>query len=120
MSYKSWKAWRDRNPEKAKAYNRVYSARWYKAHPEKSNDRRLYAYYLKEYGITPELRQRLWEEQGKRCKICGKETNKPQLDHDHLTKRIRGMLCITCNTTLGKYKDDPEIFKKFIEYLKSL
>src|SRR5689334_15698995 len=40
------------------------------------------------------------------------------VDHDHATDLIRGLLCSTCNTGLGCFKDDPKLFRKAIKYLK--
>ena len=49
---------------------------------------------------------RMLERQGGGCAICGArpKTKRLQLDHDHKTKRLRGLLCFTCNRhILGKY-----------------
>lgn len=54
-----------------------------------------------------DFRQVLLDVQNHRCKICDKDllneknTNR-SLDHDHKNKFIRGVLCATCNMTLGK------------------
>jgi hypothetical protein len=54
------------------------------------------------------------------CHICGKllEESKMAIDHCHKTETIRGRLCLVCNTTLGKLKDDVEIIRKMLEYLE--
>lgn len=38
-------------------------------------------------------------------------------DHDHTTGEIRGKLCKHCNDLLGRVKDDPEYFRRMINYL---
>jgi hypothetical protein len=63
-------------------------------------------------------RNAMLKAQGYKCKLCGKEDHRLVIDHDHLTGRIRGMLCNRCNLMLGFAKDnDPEIFRKAIDYL---
>ena len=60
------------------------------------------------YGLADtELQELLLAQQGC-CKICGIDfgTLKRQynVDHDHKTGRIRGLLCPECNTKLGTYE----------------
>ncbi len=55
-----------------------------------------------------------------KCAICGKphsEEKKLHVDHDHDTGNIRGLLCHTCNTSLGKFGDNLEGMQIVIEYL---
>lgn len=60
------------------------------------------------------------QEQGGRCAICRREPEDRRLaiDHDHDTKRIRGLLCFRCNRALGLLNDDPAIFFAAATYLK--
>ena len=51
------------------------------------------------------------------CEICG-EGGKLHLDHCHNTGRIRGLLCMRCNTAIGRMYDDPDLLKKAIAYLE--
>jgi hypothetical protein len=52
------------------------------------------------------------------CGVCGRKTEKAlNVDHDHLTLRIRGLLCHNCNVILGLVGDDPEILEKLARYL---
>lgn len=51
------------------------------------------------------------------CAICGRVT-KLVVDHDHETNRVRGLLCSTCNTGLGKLGDNVENLRKAIVYLE--
>jgi hypothetical protein len=60
------------------------------------------------------------------CAICRKPESASNqhglkrlaFDHDHATGRFRGLLCGNCNMGLGKFKDDPEILQRAIEYLQ--
>lgn len=72
------------------------------------------------FGITVEQYETMFLNQNGRCAICGREPDLQRLhvDHDHKTGRVRGLLCMTCNTALGKFSDDPELLRKAIEYLE--
>ena len=53
------------------------------------------------------------------CVICG--SNEPLVvDHDHVTGKVRGMLCNHCNRGLGHFRDDPELLKFAAHYLEEL
>ena len=52
------------------------------------------------------------------CEICGLEENLCY-DHDHITGDFRGILCITCNTALGKLGDTLEGVNRAYMYLKN-
>jgi hypothetical protein len=77
------------------------------------------------YGLTKEQYQQLLEKQQGRCPICNvnldssRKTLIPQVDHVHdETKRIRGLLCGSCNMAIGLLKEDPNVFTNAINYLK--
>lgn len=80
----------------------------------------------RKFGITLEQYDRMFEEQGGVCVICGKEETSTfqgiirrlAVDHDHKTGKIRGLLCANCNLTLGYAKDDIIILSRMIAYLK--
>lgn len=59
-----------------------------------------------------------------KCDICGKTALESKhgnknlsIDHDHETKKIRGMICSPCNVALGLIDDDAEIALKMAKYL---
>jgi hypothetical protein len=72
------------------------------------------------HGISEALYQNVFDEQDGLCAICGDQPSKRALavDHDHITGKIRGLLCDQCNTALGKFKDSPELLLKAIAYLQ--
>lgn len=51
------------------------------------------------YGITPEQYKKMLLLQRGLCAICGRPPKKKSLniDHDHATNRVRGLLCFVCN-----------------------
>ncbi len=60
--------------------------------------------------------------QGGRCAICKCTLNSSRytkfaVDHDHRTKKVRGLLCTNCNTAIGLMKDSVERFESAITYL---
>ena len=50
------------------------------------------------------------------CVICGVE-EKLVVDHDHITGKVRGMLCNHCNRGLGHFRDDPTLLEFAAQYL---
>lgn len=64
--------------------------------------------------------QRLLEAQGGVCAICGRPPNGRRLDidHDHATMRIRGLLDRGCNLRLTRNHADPEWLRRAADYLE--
>lgn len=59
-----------------------------------------------------------------KCPICQKTTvpgltSKVVLDHDHSNGRIRGWICDSCNTGIGRFKDNISLLEKAIIYLQT-
>ncbi len=93
---------------------RAYSKRWH-ANPinkARQEDLRL----RRTYGITLEDVERMRIEQRGLCKICQK-AKELFIDHDHATKKIRGLLCMQCNLLLGFFDEDPIKIGSAIRYL---
>lgn len=57
------------------------------------------------YGLTKEQYDEALAKQGGRCAICRKEGEVLEVDHDHKTNLVRGLLCHNCNVGLGHFKD---------------
>jgi hypothetical protein len=81
----------------------------------KTNYNKVYAH---KYGITEEHVEQLLKLTY--CEICGKQEDRRRLsiDHCHKTGEVRGMLCDSCNTGLGKFRDDRTILNKARNYLE--
>jgi hypothetical protein len=55
------------------------------------------------------------------CSICRKKFESPkekQGDHDHLTGKLRDILCIKCNAGIGFFQDNPELCETAAAYLR--
>lgn len=74
----------------------------------------------KEYGITTKAYNILLELQDNKCARCNDlfKNNNIYIDHDHKTGKVRGLLCLQCNTKLGvieKYLENPESWDNYLE-----
>ena len=75
---------------------------------------------IRMYGIDVADYERMLESQNGGCCICGKqpESNRAlDIDHDHATGRVRGLLCSKHNRALGLMNDDIGLLLKSIKYL---
>lgn len=81
------------------------------------------ASHIRKYGITVNEYNQILEAQNHACAICGsknggfKKIRSFAIDHDHLTGKVRGLLCQPCNTGLGLFRDSTEIIGKAMSYL---
>lgn len=89
------------------------------------------------YGITAEEYDAMLVAQGGVCAICGlSDTSRERkiegrkrlprrnidtlrIDHDHVTGKVRGLLCTPCNQAIGHMRDDPELLRRAAVYLDS-
>src|SRR6185437_2262864 len=82
----------------------------------------------KNYKITLDVYNTLLKSQDYRCAICSKwhedcklpgrsKRNGLMVDHCHITGRVRGLLCHSCNTLLGASNDRTDTLTSAIAYL---
>lgn len=75
----------------------------------------------RKYGITLEMFAEMRSSQDNSCAICKNSFKNEKfsinIDHDHETKKVRGLLCRSCNLLLGHSKDSKELLKQSIAYL---
>jgi len=70
------------------------------------------------YSLTPEEFTYMVLEQGGVCGICGLVPSALFVDHDHVTNKVRGLLCQKCNSGIGFLGDSVEGLEKAVNYLK--
>jgi hypothetical protein len=64
-------------------------------------------HFMTKFGITAARKDELIAESRNICGICGGEfidRKDAHLDHDHVTGKIRGLLCGSCNRKLGWFE----------------
>ena len=88
----------------------------------RSDSNRTYSHYFRKYGLTQEEVFQMHDERQFKCDICGNATDhrydKLCIDHSHRTGKVRGLLCFSCNTALGNFKDSIDNLKNAITYLE--
>lgn len=74
-------------------------------------------------GCTPEQYDELYIKQKGCCAICGKHASEQSkalsADHCHTTQKVRGLLCMSCNTGLGFFKDSIYLLQEAQKYLET-
>lgn len=99
-----------------KSCAKARAARWAADNPDKVRKKNR-DWVRKQIGCAPEDYDRMYEEQGGCCGICRLPFDMLCVDHCHETGRIRGLLCTTCNKSLGGFKDDKERLQRAIDWL---
>lgn len=102
-----------------KECNKKKSTLWGKNNP----DRRRSTLIKHVYGIDSKEYERLLETQGKKCAICGSfraggKRVHFDIDHNHTTGAVRGLLCRACNYLIGNAKENVELLHSAIKYLE--
>lgn len=75
---------------------------------------------LEFFKLTPELVEVILRYQQGRCAICGTPfKTRRNIDHDHKTGEVRGILCHMCNRALGLFRDKLELLLKAAEFVRN-
>jgi hypothetical protein len=80
------------------------------------------AYYRRTFGISADEFDAMLEAQGGGCAICGVRPDREaslHVDHCHVSGKVRGILCISCNQGLGQYREDPALLERAAAYLRA-
>lgn len=71
------------------------------------------------YGLTLEDFDAMVEQQGGRCAICHRvPPYRLCVDHDHEDGRVRGLLCVRCNSALGVFERNRQGFADYLGGLR--
>jgi Recombination endonuclease VII len=72
------------------------------------------------YGLSVEDYNALLARQGGACGICRKPSRQRLcVDHCHLTRQVRRLLCRKCNLGIGYFDDDPRLLRAAAAYLEA-
>ena len=113
--------WYAKNKDKLAEQKKEY----YESNKDNIRDKRL----KHRYEITPEQYDKMLKEQDYVCAICKQHnaTGKSlSVDHNHKCcpgKKscgdcVRALLCFKCNTTLGRFGDNPQLLRQAAEYIE--
>jgi hypothetical protein len=118
--------WNKRNLEKLREYGKVFRnnnrekinasarERYYK-----NRDKELARHRKESYNIDDNVYWEIVEKQDGKCFICG---DKPlinlSVDHNHLTGKVRGLICNSCNIAIAKANDSPMLLRAMADYLE--
>ena len=69
------------------------------------------------YNLSIPEFEKLKQLQKNECAICARILTKPHVDHCSKTKKIRGLLCGSCNRGIGLLQHNPQVLFKAIQYL---
>ena len=132
----------DRKHESKGLCKSCYQAQWAKAHPSANTGnnwsknhpeqfyraKRMAGWKKRSIKITWGQYESLWHQQGGKCAnpACGEQypmvvadhrSGSLQVDHDHTTGEVRGLLCTKCNRALGLLLDDIDMVRGLAKYM---
>jgi len=113
---------KDRRRGVCKDCQSTYTKKYRERNKDKVKDSQL----MSVYGITLAERDSMFEEQDGECAICKREMVRDRgpaenhccIDHDHDSGKVRGLLCLKCNTGIGMLKDNPKVLRAAADYLE--
>lgn len=76
----------------------------------------------RDYGISLDTFNEMRVQQSGRCLTCGiheDDLTRPlNVDHCHVTNKVRGLLCCNCNTAIGLLKENITVIDRVKQYLE--
>ena len=110
---------------RCKPCDKIAKSNWYKKNKERATMSSKNRTWKHKFGVTVEWYKTQLMAQNGCCAICRSDKNKGRfgtyfvIDHNHSSGKIRGLLCNTCNRTLGMFKEDPAILRRGAEYIEN-
>src|ERR1017187_6328504 len=103
------KAWYQHNKERWVEYQRTFRNK----HPARAAEIQRHSQRLHKYGLTKLQFEEMLAMQEGACAACGSlppgTTHGWSVDHSHSTGKVRGLLCMTCNLSLGVIENLPRM-----------
>ena len=87
---------------------------------QRENPERFFAHQLKKYGITVHEYWQMHASQSGTCNICDGECATGArlcVDHCHKTKKVRGLVCRSCNVAIGHLRDNLVLLERAAQHL---
>jgi recombination endonuclease VII len=129
--------WRAAASEEVRAARREYQRAYVATHQEwvevnrqrqreryratyKPGQNRHYVRYRR-YRLTASQFAALLESQAQACAICRRPfggSERPNVDHNHQSGKIRGILCVRCNSLIGMVSDNQVTLLAAADYLE--
>jgi hypothetical protein len=117
-----------KDPEVRRQRQREYARKRYheddgtlkaKVSARRRNNRERYNSYARKYkyGLTHGEFEAMLAGQGGACAICHAGLAVKNVDHDHVTGMVRGILCVKCNLALGMADDSPDRLRAMAAYI---
>ena len=100
-------------------YCRPCTAAYIHAWNRRNGERNHTKWIRRTHNISKQEYDALLERQAGVCAICGARPTRRRLeiDHNHDTGEIRGLLCWDCNIGLGTFRDDARRLRRAADYL---
>src|SRR5258708_2933631 len=77
------------------------------------------ARYLKfKFGLTLNDVKNMKQKQKNKCAICLKKFSRLWIDHNHITNKVRKLLCLQCNHMIGLSYENPTVLRQAARYLE--
>lgn len=107
-----------------KAKFKQNATNWRLANLDQYAESRRKSHLFRKYKLTIEDYNELLEKQNNVCAICkkvedvkqGQKIIKLAVDHNHITGKIRGLLCVKCNVAVGRVE---MYLNEVIQYLEN-
>ena len=75
-------------------------------------------YLKRRFGITLKSYRDMFEAQSGACAMCKRRSERSLcVDHDHVTGKVRALLCNSCNAMIGFAQEDAMIVQSALSYL---